>query len=69
MTVPAPSIPKSRGNKAVPSDVIKKSKADAVEAFMDLLVFGQAGFIELRQSKIKDRFQPKFSSLQVFKSS
>jgi hypothetical protein len=37
-----------------PKKIIAKS--EAVECFMDLLVFTQAGFCEMKQSQLRERF-------------
>ena len=51
------------------SSVKKKesSKDQAVSVFMDLLVFSQAGFCELKQNKLKDMKAPKFEVLRIYK--
>ena len=41
----------------------KVTKTDATETFLDLLVFAQAGFCDLRQQMPKDHFCTKFHSI------
>ena len=36
--------------------VVAATKAQATEAFMDILVFAQAGLCEIKQAKIRERF-------------
>ena len=46
------------------------TKASAVESFMDMLVFTQAGYCKMKQSHLRDRFSSsKFSSIQIYKVS
>eukprot|EP00347_Sterkiella_histriomuscorum_P006967 403350758 len=46
----------------------KSTKSQAVEAFMSLLVFQQAGFCELRQSRMRDSFSiSTFAAIKVYK--
>jgi len=43
------------------------TKGDACEAFMDLLVFNQAGKCELKQEHLGDVFSDRFSIIEVYR--
>lgn len=44
------------------------TRAQATDAFLDLLVFAQANFCDIKQSKMREPFSTKFSSLQIYKT-